>query len=699
MILCCPSITLSQILRVASVNCWSGLDYQGTIRMGEHETSTQREKRFQLLVDGLRKQNADVIALQEVNPVADLTSRLADSLGFDYIYQRVNAGFKIYTLGIPTNLNEGIALLARKSLNIKFVDVWELSSGIGVIGNTFSLHFSEKNIALVGKISINGRSLFVLNCHLSASVPADSLSIHKLQEIILNHTSKSHDLEDCKESLMYQSNERKQQIANLIAKIGDLNLEFPIILLGDFNATPDSRELSKITRDLNFLDVFTATKHDSSVTWDPVHNSNIVLSHDTTVLSERKKDPLDLLATWYDGFPRRIDYILLSSLFQKNDIQNTDIFLNEPQDGLFASDHYGVYTVIDVTGAIREGKMIDENQIPLAQSQIEPLPIISYDTDVGFGYGAKAFFLNQLRRNESFDVVAFNSTKGERWYRFVFSLPDYELRQGKVYPWAVDVVVDYDKWIRNSYFGVGNDTRYEDREFYTREPFESSVSLSRGFSSYSVGQAGLKYKFVRNSHFENSSRLKILQPSVNSSDAKYISLFASYRFDTRDSYINPSNGYVAQSEIEYAPTTAFTNVTLTRISGWFQSYSVLFYPKTVIAFRMGITTLLGNDLPVQNLMSIGGNQTLRGSPQDRYLDKSSALMNLEIRYPIIWRFGGVIGLDAGKVWSGLGKIDLYNWAWNSVMGLRFYMDTFVVRLDVGFGNETTGFYLNFGQLF
>jgi len=27
------------------------------------------------------------------------------------------------------------------------------------------------------------------------------------------------------------------------------------------------------------------------------------------------------------------------------------------------------------------------------------------------------------------------------------------------------------------------------------------------------------------------------------------------------------------------------------------------------------------------------------------------------------------------------------------------MDTFVVRLDVGFGKETTGVYFNFGQIF
>ena len=99
------------------------------------------------------------------------------------------------------------------------------------------------------------------------------------------------------------------------------------------------------------------------------------------------------------------------------------------------------------------------------------------------------------------------------------------------------------------------------------------------------------------------------------------------------------------------------------------------------------------------MQSIGGNLTLRGSPQDRFLDKSNAVLNAEIRFPIFCRFGGIAGLDAGKVWNGLNKMDLCKWVWNEVLGVRLYMDTFVVRADAGFGSETTGFYLNFGQLF
>ncbi len=71
------------------------------------------------------------------------------------------------------------------------------------------------------------------------------------------------------------------------------------------------------------------------------------------------------------------------------------------------------------------------------------------------GYGIKSFFLNYLQTDESFDIVLFNSTKGECWYRAVFSLPDFERRQGTVYPLALDLTIDYDKWIGYNFFGEG----------------------------------------------------------------------------------------------------------------------------------------------------------------------------------------------------------------------------------------------------
>jgi outer membrane protein assembly factor BamA len=167
----------------------------------------------------------------------------------------------------------------------------------------------------------------------------------------------------------------------------------------------------------------------------------------------------------------------------------------------------------------------------------------------------------------------------------------------------------------------------------------------------------------------------------------------------RDSYINPSRGSVLQGEAEFVPHSGLENVTFTRLSVLAQHYTELFMPKTVLALRVGLQGLTGGDLPVQVLLPIGGSSTLRGSPQDRYLDRVSAAANAELRFPIIWRFGGIIGLDLGRVWSKVNQIDLTSWAANATAGLRFYMNTFVVRVDVGFGKETTGLYFNFGHVF
>jgi outer membrane protein assembly factor BamA len=335
----------------------------------------------------------------------------------------------------------------------------------------------------------------------------------------------------------------------------------------------------------------------------------------------------------------------------------------------------------------------------LEQPIIEPFPILSYDTDAGFGYGIKVVFRNQLGFRESFDLTLFNSTRGERWYRLFASLPDAEMRQGTSYPIALDVAVDYDKWINNSFFGVGNEAPFDQREFYTKEPFDLSISASRGFAPSVIAGAGVRFKAVRNFGFSDTSHLATLPPELNAGRVSYTSLFVSARYDTRNSTISPTGGLVLQGDAEFAPGFLPGNVSFARYGLAVQHYRPVIRASTTLALRGMLQFLSGNDLPVQVLLPIGGNATLRGFTQDRYIDCVAAVLNAEVRFPIYWRLGGVLGVDAGKVWHTPGALDLSNWALNPTIGLRFTMETFVVRVDVGLGKETTGFYFNFGQLF
>lgn len=333
------------------------------------------------------------------------------------------------------------------------------------------------------------------------------------------------------------------------------------------------------------------------------------------------------------------------------------------------------------------------------KSKIEWLPIIMYDTDIGTGYGMKLFFLNQFNSNESFDFTLFNSTKGERWYRFVYSVPDFELRQNTIYPLAFDLVIDYDKMIKNGFYGIGSNSKFEDFESYTKEPLSISAVLSHSLSTSLIASAELKYDVVTNSNFEEKSSLKILYPATNSGKVNYTSFSISMRSDTRNSYVNPTKGLMINGKIEFANLGLSSNVNFIKWNGSINYYTSLPLFNSIIALRAVMQGVSGDDLPVQTLVTLGGTNTLRGSPLCRLTDKLGALINSEVRFPLLWKFGGLFGIDAGNVFSSLSKFSLMDWHINTAIGLRLYMQTFLVRLDFGLGKETTGVYFNFGHLF
>lgn len=674
-------------LKVLTLNVWSGLDYAGTTSVGEYESPIDRERRIEALISLLKSLGPDVIALQEVNPSSRLAARIADSLDHTYIAQRILGGIKLGQFGIPYNLNEGGAILARRALELEFVDVVPLSGSWGLFGNTISFHVDEQNAALVGRLRIDDRWLYVASVHLPAEPPNSQENRDRLREIVLRRGGTEEDVAESLEELRSQSVRRGEMVDELCGRLQSLTGGAPLILLGDLNAEPGSDDVVPLLTH-GFTDA--AASLGNAPTWDP-SNPLIRLQ-----MSRVPSTAMEELAAWYDTRPRRIDHIHLNASYPASSVREAEIVGRTAP----VSDHYGLLARLDPPPPV---------ELPTPES-FEFLPILSYDTDVGFGYGIKAFWLNPLGHRESFDVVLFNSTKGERWYRMVFSVPDFELRQGTTYPWALDVVLDYDKYLKNSFFGTGGGTRFEDRQTYTREPFEITGVLSTAPTPRIIASASLRYKTVRNFNLPDSGLMALLDP-ISRGRADALSVGLAFGYDSRNSYIDPSLGWVIRGEVEFAPAVLGTNTHFRRYGGTLQYYTPIVYPKTVLAARLIVQDLEGGQLPIQFLIPTGGNASLRGSPQDRYLLYGSFVANLELRFPIVWRFGGVLGWDAGvsdpgvsqpsgmHPSSGFFSSPRSRWVTNAVVGLRFFMDTFIVRADLGFGDETTGFYLNFGHLF
>ncbi|MDX1699123.1 MAG: BamA/TamA family outer membrane protein [Melioribacteraceae bacterium] len=336
-----------------------------------------------------------------------------------------------------------------------------------------------------------------------------------------------------------------------------------------------------------------------------------------------------------------------------------------------------------------------QNSCSKSNEEWEVFPILNYDTDVGFGYGGKGFLYNFLNTKESFDITAYNSTKGERWYRLVFSIPDMQRRQGKKYDLALDLIIDYDKWINHKYYFNSDDPCLNDslakfqgtNENYIKEPIEIITNLSSAIRKDFIIDLGIKFKSISCYNFEFDGQLQYCRPT----EVRHLSLIFSLRFDTRSDFLSPNKGIMIKIDNEIARDILKGEENFFKVGFTLQSYLNLGYLNMVLATRLILQKM--SDSPYQNLFSMGGNNSIRGLPQDRYLTSSLMLLNEELRFPIFWKLGGIVGADIGYGEQTEGGII------NPVVGLRLYMNNFIVRADLGFGKKSIGFYFNFGHLF
>ena len=322
-------------------------------------------------------------------------------------------------------------------------------------------------------------------------------------------------------------------------------------------------------------------------------------------------------------------------------------------------------------------------------------PILMYDSDIGFGFGGKGTVKNIYRRDESFDLILFHSTKGEQWYVFTFSIPDFEIRQGEVYPLALDFRVEYDKRIRSNFFGIGNNSPDNDLQF-TKEFSKLELTLSSAFTPRLIGEFG--YRFTVYSVYGYNPTWGTITAQTPGAGESLVSLLTGrIRWDSRDSRIHPRRGFRAFYALEYNPPALGGDWDFVKHRLEISGYRSM-HRNHILAARLWLQTVRGST-PYTEMSKIGDSWTARGYKADRFLDKAMILNSLEYRFPLYKKLGGVLFTDAGRVFPGLTKFSFASWHSNWGLGLRYYLTNFVVRMDVGKSNEGTRLFFNFGHVF
>ena len=340
---------------------------------------------------------------------------------------------------------------------------------------------------------------------------------------------------------------------------------------------------------------------------------------------------------------------------------------------------------------------------PGAYRSFSPFPILMYDSDIGFGYGGRVKFVDYFKKKESLDLILFNSTKGERWYVFTFSIPDLEIRQGKRYSLSFDLKAEYDKFLNYSFYGIGAGTPEANETVFTHETINVPLTFGRGLTPHLVVEAAYVLRWIRYAEPREGPFEEEITELAGLGRMFVPFLSFALKYDTSDSQIHPTRGFRFILQDDWAAgfmgsrDAAFNRLTID-----LRKYQRVFGEKDVFAVRALAQYVGGGEIPLFDHASLGGGNTLtamRGYGLNRFLDRGKFLVNAEYRFPLLGRLGGNVFCDTGTVWPSLRDIDFGTIAFDAGVGLRFYMPDFVVRVDVAWSKEGMGLYFNFGHIF
>lgn len=324
-----------QPLRILTINVWSGLTYD--LGFSVKRYPDDHERRYAELLQRIRDLKPDIIAIQEANPLPRYAERLAGDLDFRVISHVALGGMRLWSLGIPTNLREGDAILVRKPFTLVSLERGRLQGG-GLVTNGVCIQLGEQTQVLLARAIIHGRPLYVYAVHLHAGpYPGPVL------DCVLEDLASRLSTDDLREALrgLEASQSRRHKELEALEEFIERTLPpgMPAILLGDFNTSPESGELAALLDKGEWIDSF-ALKNPGveGATWDPEENPNYrEPSAPSSAYCRLQRE--------FDRRRHRFDAILVRGNLPPERILDSKVVLR-PVQGVCPSDHYGVLTTL-----------------------------------------------------------------------------------------------------------------------------------------------------------------------------------------------------------------------------------------------------------------------------------------------------------------------------------------------------------------
>jgi len=355
-------------------------------------------------------------------------------------------------------------------------------------------------------------------------------------------------------------------------------------------------------------------------------------------------------------------------------------------------------------GAVASPQSEDAGESAAEDAAEEPsswsaVPLVSYARETQFafgGFGVVYFRLGDAPMTSRPSFVAADAMVTTRGQILADIFPELWWDDEH---WVVTGQVAYRRF-PDYFFGIGNDTRDEDRESYTLHSIWTRFDLRyRAWKSLFVGA---RHQFQWHELLDLDDAPLLSSGNVRGAEGGFRQALGPLLiWDSRDSTLSARRGLYYELSFLVSGSFLGSDYDYARFTLDANHYLPITENQT-LAVEVFVDAMAG-DVPFNQLAQLGGVFRMRGFYEGQYRDKTYVMTQVEYRFmPLFWRIGGVLFAGLGEVAERWRDFSIDGLKWAVGAGLRYALsveERIYIRVDVGVGPDTWGLYVNVREAF
>lgn len=344
---------------------------------------------------------------------------------------------------------------------------------------------------------------------------------------------------------------------------------------------------------------------------------------------------------------------------------------------------------------------IEKEILKTHKTRVKVFPYIYYtpETALAIGVGGITTFYtsqHELLRPSKITLSGYYSTRKQ--YKFTLA-PEVYMARNRLF---LSTNINFGKFV-DKFWGIGNDTPEIENEDYDSRAW--GILLNFQFPPLlkflPQNKSGIIYDYYKYSIIDARDNPFLQQDHLTGSKGGISSgLGLSFVWDTRDQIFYPTKGGYYQGKAIFYMKAIGSSFDFNSYELDLRQYIGL-NQRNIIALQVFANFVRGNP-PFYELSLLGGSHIMRGYFQGRYRDKNFLAGQMEYRRHLWWRLGMVAFAGLGDVEKEMRDFRITDAKVSTGLGLRFLFDEAQkvnIRMDIGFGRDSSGIYFSVEEAF